>query len=314
MYALLKIITIVAIALLSTRSVYSQLAGSIGGYHPGEQMGATRFFELDAANLDLSIGADAALSLISYLCSQPQDGIHGDRVVSGAYNIVTHDFLTWADYRSTVGADNDINTFYAAKHPWETFWGKCTGKPQYAWFERGPTTFGLPYRNLQNSDGTRHVKIAVDIPAFAGYTTIRPWEPDAKSPELMKIFFTNLGLPADMIWGWTGLQRMELAVEECSLSLRFLRRTEKQLMASTVFQTVRAVPVFQVHQYNWNREDSQGTADSWRDLGDAWKSVYSSSGYIEGKGIHVQLPDLSSYFTLNVIQRDLPPWPPVQSV
>jgi hypothetical protein len=306
MYALLKIITIVAIALLSTRSVYSQPAGSIGGYHPGEQIGDRKFFQLGAEDLDRLIGDNAALLLITHLCSQPQDGIHGNFMVSGAYNVETRVFLTWARYRSTVGKDNDMDTFYAAKAPWETFWGECSIKPQAAWFERGPTTFGEPYENPQNEDATQSVSISVDIPAFAGYTTLPESEGDAESPELMKRLFSNIGLPANMILGWTGLQRMESVVEQHSLSLPFQARTQKTLMASTSFQTVRAVPVFQVHQYNWNRKDRKGTADSWMDRGDAWKSVYSPSGYIEGTGIHVQTPDLSSYLTWNIFTEDLP--------
>jgi hypothetical protein len=296
MYSVLKIITIVAIALLSTRSVDSLS-------QPAERT-QNIFFVLNAENLDPLIGAGAAVNLISYLCSQPDDGIH-EGMVSGAFNTLTREFMTWEQYRNTIGRDNDINTFYAAKAPWQTFWGKCDVKPHSTWCERGPTTFGNKRKNLTPTGSARYLEIAIEIPAFAGYTTLPSVQPYAGNPLAMNALFSSLGLPPSMTRGWTGLHRMNPVTQKHNHNVWVPGRMEKWFMATTSFRIVRAVEVFEVHQYNWNVAGDQGTADSWMNFGDGWESVYSSSGYIDGRGIHQQLPDSDSYVGLYILFDDL---------
>jgi hypothetical protein len=191
--------------------------------------------------------------------------------------------MTWAQYRATVGRDNDINTFYAAKPPWQTFSGKCSVKPQSIWFERGPTSEGAEISNHQQHASVRKCSIDVRVPAFAGYTTLPDSKRFVQNAYAMRTLILSLGLPQSMLSGWTGLGRVKSEVESYTFSVNTYGRTKRWMMVTTTFQVIRVVEVFEV--YNWNIEGNQGTANSWVDRGDAWKSVYSSSGYIEGRGI-----------------------------
>ena len=88
---------------------------------------------------DLLLTAEMAFELMDKLCGQVGDSMQG--IVSGALNVDTGEFKTWAEYTATEGR-NPNQDFYFATGPWQTFHGECMLRPQSTWWERGHKSFG----------------------------------------------------------------------------------------------------------------------------------------------------------------------------
>ena len=85
------------------------------------------------------VDAERAFELMDKLCGQVGNGMQG--IVSGALNVDTGEFKTWAEYTATEGR-NPNREFYFATGPWQTFYGECMLRPQSTWWEHGPKSFG----------------------------------------------------------------------------------------------------------------------------------------------------------------------------
>ena len=96
--------------------------------------------------------ADMTFKLMDKLCGQVVDAMRG--IVSGALNVDTGEFKTWAEYTATEG-QNPNQAFYFATGPWQTFIGECMLKPQSTWWERSHTSFGSWGENRSNRRGRR---------------------------------------------------------------------------------------------------------------------------------------------------------------
>ena len=61
-------------------------------------------------------------------------------MVSGALNVDTGEFKTWAEYTARRGEFEPRLLF--ATGPWQTFYGECMLRPQSTWWEHGHKSFG----------------------------------------------------------------------------------------------------------------------------------------------------------------------------
>jgi hypothetical protein len=284
---------ILAALLVSTRLVHSQRQ--------------FEFFDNSLiSNLDeTDLGPEKALSLIDKLCSQEKDA---ENMVSGAVNILSGDFLNWTDYRKGPGQYYDINHYYAAHTPWETFKGTCFFHQYATWYKDGVTSEGTHRENTEPKYQTRHLPINVEIPGFTAETSI----PSQMGPvqdrlTALNIFRNLRGLPEKILMLWIGFTIWtEPQMRYHNLAKTVPGCSDNWLTATTVERFVRVRWVFKVDHFNFDYSTGGDSVDSWEGRGSGWKYVTSSSAWIDGHGIAKQTPDDLSYIHLQALHTALP--------
>ena len=141
------------------------------------------------------------------LCGQVGDEMQG--IVSGALNVDTGEFKTWAEYTATEG-QNPNQAFYFATGPWQTFRGECMLRPQSTWWEHGHKSFGDWAENKSNRRWYRRSHIDVRFAGFTTSTSMPSWREKCENPNvdaMATLFRTMPGIPDDLITVWDGLER-----------------------------------------------------------------------------------------------------------
>jgi hypothetical protein len=260
------------------------------------QIGFQRF-DLAAQDLIPSLRDDQANDLIDRLCGQ----VDGNGAVSGAINIQTGDFMTWAEYRAGPGNDGNPDYNYAVGQ-WETFWGSCSLAALSTWSQNGPITTGNLEFNVRWDNAlavARTLPINIYLPGFHCRMTLPSLYPRIASPFDCAVEFGELpGLPEWVTtplqwWGYTRTQDTYLSLDDPPGGLIIPPCHSADCTATTAMRVVRAVRVFHVHQYSWNNARGiSANVDSWQDWGreDHWDFIYSSAGYIDGLGLTLMRP------------------------
>jgi hypothetical protein len=257
---------------------------------------------------DTEMGPQKALALIDRLCGQlqPEDE---DIKVSGAINVLTWDFLPWAEYIHGPGAGQDITKYYAAHAPWQTFNGSCFFNQYGTWYEDGETSTGTVRTNLGWVPQTRRLPIKIQVPGFSGMTSLPSMLQRVQNPLSVLSIFRDLdGLPEDLLFGWVGFTQ---SIYPQEIYKEFAPRvpacTEAWITATIVERFVRVLWTFHVETYNYNSALEQGSVGSWRNKGYEWQYVWSTSGWVDGRGVARQLPTEDSYFNTEPHYLALPP-------
>ena len=250
---------------------------------------------LQAMNLildpDVSFNTEMAFELMDKLCGQIENGMQG--IVSGALNVDTGEFKTWAEYTASEG-QNPNKAFYFATGPWQTFLGECMLRPQSTWWEHGPKSFGYWGGNASGHRGNRLSPINVRFAGFTTKTSMPSWRAKCENQNvdaMASLFRTMPGIPGDLISVWDGLERR---YEETIPMVRRILLDSGQrgrVVATTTLRVVHAVQVFRVEEWWWYSNDQDGGfATTWRRLGLAWKHVYSEFAFVEARGLSQQFP------------------------
>jgi hypothetical protein len=274
------------------------------------QAGSFLKFDLAAQDLitSLTLTEGQANELMDRLCGQRQGAgaVSGSAPVSGAINIRTGVFMTWAEYLAGPGQVGNP-AYYHAVDEWETFWGTCSLAAESTWFQNGPTSIGNVALNVRWDNALaveRMVPLNIYLPAFHCRTTLPSLFPRIASHLDCAVEFGGLtGLPEWVTTPlrWWGFNRMQdaylspdpqphMVIPPCQLAV---------CTATTSLRVVRAVLVFHVRQYSWNNARSSANVDSWRDWGRGdqvhWDFIYSSGGYIDGLGLTLMRPGDGGY-------------------
>jgi hypothetical protein len=258
-------------------------------------------------DLDKSeLGPEKALALIDDLCSQPRDE---DGQVSGAINIETWTFMTWAEYLKGPGEGQDLNTWYAAHGKWNTFRGHCFFHQYAAWYQDGMTSSSIRYKNYGLSRGSRQIRIDVNIPGFSAETNLPSLMAQVQDQptDLVPLFNNLVGLPERIKDWWVGLSTF---VEPRTIRMQNNRGIpechEGWDTAVTVERFVRIRQVFEVDRFYYNSDGKHGAVESWLQRGFEWHFVTSSGGWIDGHGAAKQGPYETSYCNLQTHINALP--------
>ena len=63
-----------------------------------------------------------------------------------------------------------------------------------------------------------------------------------------------------------------------------------RIVGTTALRVVHAVQVFRVDGWFWLNDEERGVATTWRNLGPAWKYVYTGRAFVEARGLCRQFP------------------------
>jgi hypothetical protein len=260
-------------------------------------------------NLDESeMGPEKALALIDALCNQTVDG---NGQVSGAVNLDTWDFLTWAQYRNGPGQDQDLNHWYAAHGDWATFQGACFYQQYETWNQNSITSESTHYKNKKQTGQARSGYIDVDIPGFSAETNLPSRVvPMSNRYQAVHIFKNLYGLPEEIKNMWVGLSNDFIQPRKIRKNVsRYVPACcQVWWTATTVERYVRVQWVFSVDGFYYNFNGNSGAVESWLGRGSEWKFVTSSGAWIDGHGVTKQDPGEDGYYVVNDPQvADLPP-------
>jgi hypothetical protein len=240
---------------------------------------------------DMLFDAETAFELMDKLCGQVVDGMQG--IVSGALNVDTGEFKTWAEYTATEG-QNPNQGFYFATERWATFRGECMLRPHSTWWEHGPKSFGTWVENTATRRDNRRSRINVRFEGFTTSTSMPSWATKCKNPNvdaMVTLFRTMPGIPDNLITVWDGLDRKYEDNRMTLVSIRLSPGEEGRAIATTALRVVHAVQVFRVDEWYWHYNDlDRGFATSWQKLGLGWKYVYSDLAFVEARGLSQLFP------------------------
>jgi hypothetical protein len=240
------------------------------------------------------LNAQRAFWLIDKLCGQKGDGIHtGPSTVSGAFNVVTGEFMAWYDYIETVGQNQNYED-YLATGEWNTFYGECSLQPRWMWWEHSYKSYGKWAENKKYTTGSRKASVDVRFAGFTATTTMSSWFVKCNNVDEMANEFRWMpALPQEEKTIWQGLDRRYEQTIKMERSIYLRGREKGRIVATTVVRVVHAVQVFQVSKWYWHfANDLHGSASSWMDLGPEWERVYADLAYVEGRGICQQVPSV----------------------
>ena len=228
--------------------------------------------------------------------------------VSGALNVDTGEFKTWAEYTASEG-QNPNEGHYFATGPWQTFRGECMLRPQLTWWEHGPKSFGDWATNISNRRVSKRSTVDVFFAGFTTKTSMPSWRAKCENPNvdaMATLFRTMPGIPHIIIGVWDGLERRRY--EERMQVVRSLYLDQGQtgrIVGTTNLRVVRAVQVFRVDAWYWysNNQD-RGFATTWQGIGPGWKYVYADGAFVEGRGLSQMFPTDWPRVGRPLIQRD----------
>jgi hypothetical protein len=280
------------------------------------------------------MGITKAIDLIDNIC-RDYHFLH----VAGAINVETNETMMWTDYMNGPGINGDPK-FRFAIYPWSVVRGTCTPLLYSTWATDREVVYG-PYVNNTRLH-TRWLSIGMAprgemgllAPKSNASTTLSRWVRHLWDPSLVKDMFFKQA-PQDgfeqignsMVWN-----RYDRIIN----TRRFLDIpgcTQARLTAASVMRTMIGVHAFQLEEYNLcirsrKRKWGFGTVqwetvqsakfDVWMDvrkdqggnvvldyLGDEWKTVYSSEGYVKVEGLSLLMP--GETMIVQVEFRGLPP-------
>jgi len=213
-------------------------------------------------------------------------------IVSGALNVDTGEFKTWAEYTATEG-QNPNQAFHFATGPWQTFFGECMLKPKSTWWERSYTSFGSWVENKADRRRAGRSRINVKFAGFTTKTSMPSWRArceDRNVDAMATRFRTMPGLPSTLISIWDGLERRYKERIPMTGLVPLEPRQAGRVIGTTALQVVHAVQVFRVDRWFWHNDQDSGVATTWRGLGPAWKQVYSATAFVEARGLSQQFP------------------------
>jgi hypothetical protein len=240
---------------------------------------------------DALFTSETALQVMDKLCGQVRDGMQG--MVSGALNVDTGEFKTWAEYTATEGRNPNL-AFNLATGRWATFYGECMLRPQLTWWERGPKSFGNWATNGSNRRGNRRSRIDIYFAGFKTSTSMPSWVRKCENPnvdEMVTLFRTMPGIPNDLITVWDGLDRKYEEIRRRKVAVFLSPGEAGRGVATTALRVVHAVQVFRVEEWYWHYDDGdKGIATSWQNLGLGWTHVYTDLAFVEARGLSQLFP------------------------
>ena len=121
---------------------------------------------------------------------------------------------------------------------------------------------------------------------------MRSWRARCEDPivNAMAIPFEPCGIPDDLISVWDGLQRRYEQIIPMTERLQLDPGQKGRIIGTTALRVVHAVQVFRVDGWFWHNNQDSGVASTWRGLGPAWKQVYTSTAFVEARGLSQQFP------------------------
>jgi len=249
---------------------------------------------LEAIDIILDTGvpfdAQTAFQLMDKLCRQVGN-MKG--IVSGALNIDTGEFKTWAEYTAAEGL-NPNSAYHYATGPWQTFRGECMLRPQLTWWEHGHRSFGRWAENTGKRASSRDSPIKVHFAGFTTRTSMPSWVTKCENSNvdaMATLFRFMPGIPDDITKVWDGLERRAEEKRRLKPTLYLKPGERGRVIGTTNLRVVRAVQVFRVDEwYRYSDNRDRGFATTWRRLGPAWKYVYTDRAFVEARGLCHMFP------------------------
>jgi hypothetical protein len=291
--------------LVATRSVHCIRGAST--HYPSPNTRQIETFDFGVPNLDLWVGIDRALKFFDQICNQPHNS---DSEVSGAYNPLTNEFMTWTDYLATAGKYSSPEVFYAAHGPWHTFRGECFWAPYNTCVETGPWTQSWHYSNKKHGRSqSRWIKFDYDDPGFEARTSVPSWVEKCADRQNIATLLEKLNIGLEtVITVWEALRHPEPQTVKFAEKVQVRGCSEYYMTVSRVFRTVRANRVFFVAGWFYIDNNGHGReGKGWMDFGMEFVHVQSLSAWIEGIGLQRQGPEPESYLKVVHHDVDLPP-------
>jgi hypothetical protein len=251
--------------------------------------------ELEAIDLiqhpDSRFDSETALELMDKLCGQVGNEMEG--IVSGALNVGTGEFKTWAEYTATEGL-NPNEAFYFATGEWHTFRGECMLRPQSIWWEHSYKSYGSWGSNLSNRRSNRRSPVKVRFAGFTTRTSMSSWVAKCENQNvdaMVKLFRKMPGIPKEIITVWDGLERKYEEVRTVVGATYLSPGETGRVVGTTIVRVVHAVQVFRVDEWYWYYDNQdRGFDTTWERLGLSWKQVYTDLAFVEARGLCQQFP------------------------
>jgi len=267
---------------------------------PNSGLTQERMYEgsLNIQAMDLATSPDGLLNgvtasvFIDDICSQAPEGAPADFVVSGAYNMVTGDFMTWNVYINTVGQFGHPQFFWATGH-WHTFMGTCSLKPASIWAENSYRSEGRWAYNTARDTAGRHSPIDIRLPGFSAQTPTNSWRSRCENVDLMADTFRAMPELSDSTKkNWKGLNLRVESTVFYKKPIQLPYRHKGMVVATTNVLVVHAKVVLNVQRWYWYYEpESCGVTVGWQGMDGLWNYVYADRAWVEAKGLVQQEPE-----------------------
>jgi hypothetical protein len=252
------------------------------------------------------MGITKAADLIDNIC-RGTNRIH----IFGAINVETNETMKWSDYKKGPGINGDPELNFAI-YPWSVVGGRCIPLLNSTWATDREVFYG-PYVN-NTYWHTRPMSLDTDlvVPKSNVTTTLKSWERSIRDPpDIKRSFFDRALQNASEYLGNSMLWNPEDQMVDTRRPIAIDGCTQSRLTAVSVMRTMIAVNAFQLEKYYWcirRRRKwvfwrwetvQEGIFDVWMDvegivvpsaMGDEWKTVYSSGGYMRVDGLSLMIP------------------------
>jgi len=280
---------------------------------PNSGLTQERMYEafLNIRAKDLATSPDGLLNrgtasiLIDNICGQAPDGAPADFVVSGAYNMVTGNFMTWNQFINTVGLFGNPQFNRAIGH-WHTFTGTCSLKPTSLWAENSYRSEGTwTFNTAGPNASSRRSRIDIRLPGFSARTSTNSWRSRCDSVDLMADTFRAMPQLSDYTKKiWKGL---DLRVESTIPYTKYIQvpnRHKGMIVATTNVLVVHAQLVLNVQRWYWYYEPEWcGITVGWQGMEGLWNYVYADRAWVEARGLVQMAPEDPRNLNL-----DIPEW------